>query len=59
MVFFKEMTAELDLEGSFPGDRQEKKTTFQTGWQGEPVQESGRVRYPTEKQIRLYMCICR
>lgn len=25
MVFFEEMTAELDLEGSFPGDRQEKK----------------------------------
>ena len=25
MVFFEEMTAELDLEGSFPGDGQEKK----------------------------------
>ena len=29
------------------------------GWQGYPVQESGRVRCPTEEQIRLYMCICR
>lgn len=29
------------------------------GWQGEPVQESGRVRCPTEEQIRLYTCICR
>ena len=50
------MTAELGLEGSFPGGRGREQPS---GWEEKPVQGSGRVTRPTEEQISLYTCIFR